>query len=250
MDSLTTSDSRARVLFADDDDAAREGMTVLLRRLGYDCECAATADEAIVKLGGASFDVLVSDIHMPGNTSLELVQTVAQSNPGLPVILLTGRPSVETAARSVRLPVAAYLTKPPDTAELKRVIDEAVADYRDLRLIRGGRDRLLEWEKELARVEQLAGEVPGQSAGAAMQDYLRVSLRQIILQLADLERATHVLDRRAKDRLRQVDHVAALQHTVEVLERTRQNFKSKDLADLRRQLEWLLAQKTGPASGE
>jgi hypothetical protein len=150
----------------------------------------------------------------------------------------------------VRLPVAAYLTKPPDTAELKRVLDEAIADYRDLRLIRGGRNRLLEWEKELARVEQLAGDSSDPSAGGAMQDYLRVSLRQIILQLSDLERATQVLDRRAQDRLRQVDHVAALQHTVEVLERTRQNFKSKDLADLRRQLEWLLGSKTDKRTGE
>jgi CheY-like chemotaxis protein len=249
MDSVTP-DSLGRVLFADDDDAAREGMAVLLRRLGFECECASTADEAIVKLGDSSFDVLVSDIHMPGNTSLELVQTVAKSTPGLPVILLTGRPSVETAARSVRLPVAAYLTKPPDTAELKRVLDEAIADYRDLRLIRGGRNRLLEWEKELARVEQLAGDSSDPSAGGAMQDYLRVSLRQIILQLSDLERATQVLDRRAQDRLRQVDHVAALQHTVEVLERTRQNFKSKDLADLRRQLEWLLGSKTDKRTGE
>jgi hypothetical protein len=56
-----------------------------------------------------------------------------------------------------------------------------------------------------------------------------------------------VLDARATDRLRAVEHVAALRHTVEVLERTRQNFKSKDLADLRRQLEGILSR---PANGE
>jgi CheY-like chemotaxis protein len=243
-------DSCGRVLFADDDDAAREGMAVLLRRLGYTCECAATADEAIAKLRGAAFEALVSDIHMPGNVSLELVQAVAASMPGLPVILLTGRPSVETAARSVRLPVTAYLTKPPDLDELTRVLDQAIAGYRDLCIIRDGRNRLREWERELAQVEQLAGKSTDAAAGGPMQDYLRVSLRQIILQLSDLERATQVLDRRAEDRLRQVDHIAALQHTVEVLERTRQNFKSKDLADLRRQLEWLLGTKPGARAGE
>lgn len=242
-------DTCGRVLIADDDGAACEGMAVLLRRLGYTCECAATADEAVAKLGAASFDALVSDIHMPGNASLELVQAVAVSTPGLPVILLTGRPSVETAARSVRLPVAAYLTKPPDLDELMRVLDQAIAGYRDLRLIRDGRNRLREWESELAQVEQLAGKSTDAAAGGPMQDYLRVSLRQIILQLSDLERATQVLDRRAEDRLRQVDHIAALQHTVEVLERTRQNFKSKDLADLRRQLEWLLGTKPGAPTG-
>jgi hypothetical protein len=86
----------------------------------------------------------------------------------------------------------------------------------------------------------LVRRAPADRAGGAMEDYIRVSLRQAILVLTDLERATQALDRRAADKLRHVDHVAALRHTVDVLERTRQNFKSKDLADLRRQLEQLL----------
>jgi len=229
-------DSRGRVLFADDDQAAREGLAEMLRRLGYTCETAPNATEAVEKLRASAFEVLISDIHMPGNAALELVGAAAQTIPGLPVILLTGRPSVETAARSVRLPVTAYLTKPPDFNELTRVLDQAIADYRDFSLIQAGRQRLREWERELAQVEQ------------PMQDYLRVSLRQIILLLSDLERATQTLDRRAADKLRQVDHVAALRHTVEVLERTRQNFKSKDLADLRRQLEQLLGQEGDPGA--
>ncbi|MES1168308.1 MAG: hypothetical protein ABUL61_03965, partial [Oleiharenicola lentus] len=106
-----------------------------------------------------------------------------------------------------------------------------------------------EWERELAQVEQLMQRTSTPPVpGGPMQDYLRVSLRQIILLLADLERATQTLDRRAADKLRQVDHVAALRHTVEVLERTRQNFKSKDLADLRRQLEQLLGQEGDPGA--
>ena len=240
-------DTRGRVLFADDDRAAREGLAEMLRRLGYTCETATTAAEAVEKLRAATFEALISDIHMPGNAALELVEAAAQTVPGLPVILLTGRPSVETAARSVRLPVTAYLTKPPDFDELTRVLDQAIADYRDFSLIQAGRRRLREWERELAQVEQLMqrASVPP-VPGGPMQDYMRVSLRQIILLLADLERATQTLDRRAADKLRQVDHVAALRHTVEVLERTRQNFKSKDLADLRRQLEQLLGQEGDP----
>ena len=77
-----------------------------------------------------------------------------------------------------------------------------------------------------------------------------MSLRQAILTLADLERATQVLDSRANDRLRAVEHVAALRHAVEVLERTRQNFKSKDLADLRRQLEQLLIRSPAKEPGD
>ncbi|MES1167998.1 MAG: hypothetical protein ABUL61_02390, partial [Oleiharenicola lentus] len=169
--------------------------------------------------------------------------------PGLPVVLLTGRPSVETAARSVRLPVSAYPTKPPDIEELARELDRAITEFRDFKLIQSGRQRLRDWEKELAQIETMMRHPSTEVSTTALEDFIRVSLRQAILTLADLERATQVLDQRAAGRLRSVEHVAALRHTVEVLERTRQNFKSKDLADLRRQLEQLLAPDAGPAAG-
>jgi len=156
---------------------------------------------------------------------------------------------VETAARSVRLPVTAYLTKPPDLDELTKLLDQAIASHRDFNLIQGGRRRLREWEQELTHIEQLVRSgAPANQATGVMEDYIRVSLQQAILVLIDLERATQTLDRRAADRVREVDHVAALRRTVEVLERTRQNFKSKDLADLRRQLEQLLGSKMPPDS--
>jgi len=237
-------DTCGRVLFADDDRAAREGLAEMLRRLGFTCDCAASAAEALEKLRAAPYEALISDIHMPGNTTLELVEAAVKVVPGLPVILLTGRPSVETAARSVRLPVTAYLTKPPELNELTKVLDQAIAGYRDFNLIQNGRRRLQEWERELVQIEKLVRNAPASGAGA-MENFIRVSLRQAILMLTDLERATEALDGRAADRLRGVDHVAALRHTVEVLERTRQNFKSKELADLRKQLEQLLQRDHG-----
>lgn len=240
-------DSCGRVLFADDDRAAREGLAEMLRRLGYTCECAASAAEALEKLRAAPYEALISDIHMPGNTALELVEAAVQAVPGLPVILLTGRPSVETAARSVRLPVTAYLTKPPDLGELTKVLDQAIAAHRDFNLVQAGRQRLREWERELTQIEKMMRGAP--AVGGAIEDYIRVSLRQAILMLTDLERATETLDGRAADRMREVDHVAALRHTVEVLERTRQNFKSKELADLRKQLEHLLERGQSQGAG-
>ncbi len=234
--------SRGRVLFADDDQAAREGLTLMLRKVGYDCTSVPNAAEALDQLRAEPFEALISDIHMPGNTALEIVAAATQIVPGLPVILLTGRPTVETAARSVRLPVAAYLTKPPDLDELTRTLDQAIADFRDFALIHAGRARLRDWEKELEEIERLMSRPATDDRGAALENFVRVSLRQAILALTELERATQALDRRTGARSQQLDHIAALQHTVEVLERTRQNFKSKELADLRKQLEQLLGQ--------
>lgn len=242
--------SRGCVLIADDDRGARDSLLLMLRRLGYMCESAINADQALEFLRAAPAEVLLADIHMPGNVKLELVEAVAKAMPGLPVVVLTGRPSVETAARSVRLPVSAYLTKPPDLEELARELDRAIATYREFNLVQSGRKRLQDWERELAQIETMLRHPAGAGGTGALEDFIRVSLRQAILTLADLERATQVLDARAADRLRAVEHVAALRHAVEVLERTRQNFKSKDLADLRRQLEQLLNRTEGETLGD
>jgi len=242
--------SRGCVLIADDDRAAREGLLLMLRRLGYTCESAINADQALELLRAAPAEVLLADIHMPGNIKLELVEAAGKVVPGLPVVLLTGRPSVETAARSVRLPVSAYLTKPPDLEELARELDRAIASYREFNLVQAGRKRLQDWERELGQIEAMIRHPSAEASTGALEDFIRVSLRQAILTLADLERATQVLDARATDRLRTVEHVAALRHAVEVLERTRQNFKSKDLADLRRQLEQLLTRTPNDEVGK
>ena len=239
----TASSSRGLILFADDDSPVREGLSELLRRSGFEVTGVGSAAEALDRLKKSEFDALISDIHMPGNSGLELIADVPQIAAGLPVILLTGRPSIDTAARSVRLAVTAYLTKPPDLPELSHILDQAIASYRGFRAMQAGRIRLHAWEKELDGVEQLLRRAPLTQAGGPMGSYLRLTLRQVMLMLADLEQATKVLEQQGpalSATLTQIDHAAALRHTVDVLERTKQNFKSKDLAELRKQLEALL----------
>ncbi len=249
MNSPETS-TRGRVLFADDDAVVRASLEQLLRLRGFDCESVGSGAAALARLRETEFDAMIADLDMPGNDDLELIEAVPQVAAGLPVLLLTGRPSVETAARSVRLAVAAYLMKPPDLAEIEAVLDRAIADYRSFRAMRLTRERLHDWERELDHIERVSRQAPAnRPPGGPMGGYLRVSLRQVIRLLADLERATQALERQAGGSLEQLDHLAALRHTVEVLERTKQNFKSKDLADLRRQLEELLRKGDEPGAG-
>jgi CheY-like chemotaxis protein len=241
--------SRGKILFGDDDELVRDGLAELLRRRDFECVCASTGAEALEHLRGAEFDALLSDIHMPGNVGLELIASIPQIAEGLPVVLLTGRPSVETAARSVRLSVAAYLTKPPDLDELCAILDQAITAHRGFRAMRAGRERLHEWEQELERIEAVLRKSPASSPGGPIGSYLRLSLRHVILILSDLEHATDTLERPGVNALDQVDHVAALRRTVQVLERTRQNFKSRELADLRHQIEELLVRNETPPTG-
>src|SRR5215213_10712907 len=100
-----------RVLLADDDETFRITTCRLLAREGYLCDCAADAEEAM-KLMKHRYDVLLVDIRMPGNVNFEFVKTVQRMMPKLPIIVMTGFPSVETAVRSLRLSSVDYLVKP------------------------------------------------------------------------------------------------------------------------------------------
>ena len=231
---------RGVLLIADDEEFIRRGLSELLRRDGFICVESESGTDVLNKLSEMEFDALISDIHMPGNAGLEMIQQVRALSPALPVVLLTGRPSVETAARSVRLPVTAYLTKPPNMDELVAILDRAISDYRGLRALQSGRVRLQAWEKELEEIERtLRVAAIGPEKGGPMGHYLRVTLRQVILMLSDLEHAAASLERSGTSSST-IDHEAALRRTVDVLERTKQNFKSKELAELRKQIELLL----------
>ena len=102
-------------------------MSQRLNREGFHCETAATANEAIQRLQEGGYESLISDIHMEGNVQLEFVARVAATAAGLPVIVLTGYPTVKTAARAVGLRVTAYLTKPPDLGTLCSTLRDGCA---------------------------------------------------------------------------------------------------------------------------
>ena len=107
-----------RVLLADDEDLFRDTTADLLRKSGYTVDCASDAAEAARMLAAEHYDVLISDIKMPGNAELELVLKVNELARGLPIILVTGYPAIETAVRAVEHAVVAYLIKPVHMDEL------------------------------------------------------------------------------------------------------------------------------------
>jgi CheY-like chemotaxis protein len=241
----TPSTGRGMVLLADDEEIIRNGLKELLTREGFTCVAVSSGREALEHLRDENLEALVSDIHMEGNSKLEMVGEARELRPALPVVLLTGNPTVETAARSVRIPVTAYLTKPLNFEELVVILDAAIGDYRSWRALQTGRARLREWEKEIARIEaDLRTERSGAVAGS-MGSYLRLTLHQVILMLSDLEGAVTTMERGGNEG--QVAYEAELRHTVDVLERTRRNFKSKELAELRKRIETLLERE--PSGG-
>jgi len=174
------------VLIADDEATFLHATADLLRREGYQVDCAENAAAAAQLLDQGGYHVLISDIKMPGNSELEFVREVAQRAEGLPVILVTGYPSVNTAVLSVGLPVAAYLVKPFPIGDLLAAVKQAIERQR---LFQAGRDmlrRLQSWQQDLAnRQDLLRGRRGG--AVAAAGSFTDVALGNIAGCLTELK---------------------------------------------------------------
>src|SRR5262245_30697854 len=122
-----------RILVADDEATFLESTVDLLREDGYECDGAADAYAAKKMLRKNKYNLLIADIKMLGNLKLELVTTLKSVAAGLPVILVTGYPSLGTAMLSTRLSVVGYLLKPVNFDDLLKLVQDTITRYQSLR---------------------------------------------------------------------------------------------------------------------
>lgn len=101
----------ARILIVDDDDVIRETLCELLAQDHY-CETADTAEGALAKLEAEPFDVVLTDISMPGLSGMDLLKRVLQLYPGTPVIVVSGLSDQEQAESLIEQGAFDYLLKP------------------------------------------------------------------------------------------------------------------------------------------
>jgi len=125
-----------RVLIVDDEEVVRAAVGDVLAGSGYQIEQAEDGERAASILQSATFDVIVSDIRMPSMSGIDLLREVRERDPDVPVILITGDPSLDTAMDAVRYGALRYLVKPFDPVSLRRVVADAVRMHRLARLRR------------------------------------------------------------------------------------------------------------------
>jgi DNA-binding NtrC family response regulator len=101
----------AAILVVDDDDVIRDTLCELLA-LEYKCQTADTAETALAKLEAQAFDVVLTDISMPGLSGKELLTRVREMYPGTPVIMISGLSDQEQAQSLMSLGAFDYLLKP------------------------------------------------------------------------------------------------------------------------------------------
>ncbi len=111
----------AKILLVDDEESIRFTLSAFLRRDGHVVVTASSLDEALHALepaNGGPPDLVITDIILRGGNGLDFARTVRERCPFVPVILLTGRPSVESAVRAVAEGAEQYLTKPVDKDQM------------------------------------------------------------------------------------------------------------------------------------
>jgi serine/threonine protein kinase/CheY-like chemotaxis protein len=118
------------VLIAEDEDALRKIFARSLRSVGHEVIEAANGKDAVELLPQHAFDAIVTDIRMPDVDGVELLREVHETQPDVPVLLLTGAPALETAMKAVEYRAFEYLTKPVDLARLAASVARAVKQHR------------------------------------------------------------------------------------------------------------------------
>ncbi len=137
---------RPTVIVLDDELAVQDLLRLRLERSGYQVLTAGTYDEFIQIMSGG--DVVLCDIILPGNDGLQALKWMRQHYPDVPVIMMTGEPTYETAAEAIRLGAYDYLAKPINKDELLATVIRSVA-HRRLALDK----KRLEKENEAYRLE-------------------------------------------------------------------------------------------------
>ncbi len=116
-----------RVLVVDDEDGLRAFLAEALTTAGHDVTTAASGDEALRRLAGQAFELVITDLRMPGTDGMAVLRRVRAEQPETEVIVLTAHGTIETAVEAMKLGAFDYLQKPLGSpAELRLVVARAL----------------------------------------------------------------------------------------------------------------------------
>jgi DNA-binding NtrC family response regulator len=117
---------KAKILVVEDDTLLRTLLLEVLSLEGHHIESAESAEEAIKKIEKEKFDVLLTDVKLPGKSGLELLPICLQHNPNMYLLVMTGFASIDTAVQAMKLGASDFLCKPIALNDLISVIQIAV----------------------------------------------------------------------------------------------------------------------------
>jgi DNA-binding NtrC family response regulator len=142
----------AKILFVDDDASLREVIGFALGEQGHEVQALADGHRAIAALATFRPDLVITDLKMPGIDGMEVLRRVLETDPTVPVILLTAYGTIEEAVEAMKLGAYDYLAKPYNREELKLTVESALERRRLLNENRTLRARLREQGEKIELV--------------------------------------------------------------------------------------------------
>ena len=121
------SGERMTILIVDDEKNIREGLSKALALAGYHTLMAATGSEAVRVLERDAVDLVISDLRMPGLSGEQLLRRVVSAYPAIPVIILTGHGTIESAVTAMHAGAYDFLTKPVNLDRLELLVKRALS---------------------------------------------------------------------------------------------------------------------------
>jgi DNA-binding NtrC family response regulator len=118
-----------RILIIDDEAAIRESLETLLSLEGYGVEMAATGEEGLDRIQLNTYDLVLLDLALPGKNGLEILQLIRESQPALPVIMITAYGKVDNVVDAIRTGAQNFVQKPWDNEKLLADIRSAIGRY-------------------------------------------------------------------------------------------------------------------------
>src|SRR5438045_1832549 len=118
--------SMADILIIDDEKAIRKTLSEILSYEGYKIDEAGDGEEGLKKFREKSYDVVLCDIKMPKLDGIEFLDKSRETNPDIPVIMISGHGTIETAVEAVKKGAYDYISKPPDLNRLLITIRNAM----------------------------------------------------------------------------------------------------------------------------
>lgn len=116
----------AKVLIVDDEKAIRDGLHKVLVGEGYETELSHNGYSAVEKLQASDFELVITDLKMPGMDGMEVLKAISILQPNVPVIFITGYSTVENAVEVMKIGAFDYLPKPFTPKQLLAKVDKAL----------------------------------------------------------------------------------------------------------------------------
>lgn len=114
------------VLIVDDEASMREFLSILLAREGYVPASAECAETALTMIEGTEYDLVISDVNMPGLNGIELLERIKSVSPDTPVMMITAYSTTEQAVEAIKYGAYNYISKPFKVDEIKLLVKNAI----------------------------------------------------------------------------------------------------------------------------